>query len=343
MVDESLKAALSNLVAEKLDDSTEEDMKTGMDILFAYTEKEHAFNDEEVWKIVEAVSELKILDPACGSGAFPMGTLHKLVYILGKLDPDNARWRELQKQRTVKETEEAYSLGDKNERHRRLGDIEDAFDFNTSDYGRKLFLIENCIYGIDIQPIAVQIAKLRFFISLVVDQNVDREKDNFGIRPLPNLETKFVAANTLIGIDKGGEKGLISFEDPTIKELQNELVRIRHKHFISRTPHTKRRWREKDEKARERIKNELIFLYEKELNRRIRNSPEQKELEYYQSVIDKSKNDPDKKTEYEQKKQNVLEKIEKIKYKFSTKTNKVARQLASWDPYDQNASADFLT
>jgi len=69
-----------------------------------------------------------------------------------------------------------------------------------------LFLIENCVYGIDIQPIAVQIAKLRFFISLVVDQNVDREKDNFGIRPLPNLETKFVAANTLIGIDKGGEK-----------------------------------------------------------------------------------------------------------------------------------------
>jgi hypothetical protein len=342
MVDESLKATLSNLVAEKLDDTAEEDMKTGMDILFAYTEKEHAFNDKEVWKIIEAVSELKILDPACGSGAFPMGTLHKLVYILGKIDPDNVRWRELQKQRAIKETEEAYSLGDKNERHRRLSEIEDAFDFNTSDYGRKLFLIENCIYGIDIQPIAVQIAKLRFFISLVVDQNVDRRKDNFGIRPLPNLETKFIAANTLLGIDKGGERGLISFEDPNIVDLQNELVRIRHKHFISRTPQTKRKWREKDEKVRERIKNELILLYEKELNRQIRNSAEQKELEYYQSMIDKSENDPDIIAKYEQKKQNVLKKIEKLKNKFSTHTNRVARQLASWDPYDQNASADFF-
>ena len=79
-------------------------------------------------------------------------------------------------------------------------DIEEAFERNSSDYGRKLYLIENCIYGVDIQPIAVQIAKLRFFISLVVDQTVDDKRPNRGIRPLPNLETKFVAANTLIGI-----------------------------------------------------------------------------------------------------------------------------------------------
>jgi len=342
MVDESLKASLSSLVAEKLVDTTEEDIKTGMDILFAYTEKEHAFNDEEVWKIVEAVSELKILDPACGSGAFPMGALHKLVYTLGKLDPDNTRWRELQKQRAIKETEEAYNLGNKDERRERLREIEDAFDFNTSDYGRKLYLIENCIYGIDIQSIAVQIARLRFFISLVVDQNVNRTKDNLGIRPLPNLETKFVASNSLIGIDKRGEKGFISFDDPAIRELQNELIKIRHKHFNSRTPQTKRKWRDKDEIIRERMKKELIILYEKELKRRINNSSEQKELEYYQSIIDRSEGNKSKRAEYKQKKQNILEKIEKIKKKFILDANRVAQQLASWDPYDQNASAGFF-
>ena len=342
MVDESLKASLSNLVAEKLADTTEEDMKTGMDILFAYTEKEHAFNEEEVWKIVEAVSKLKIHDPACGSGAFPMGALHKLVYILGKLDPDNTRWRELQKQRAIKETEDAYNLGNKDERRARLREIEDAFDFNTSDYGRKLYLIENCIYGIDIQSIAVQIAKLRFFISLVVDQNVNRAKENLGIRPLPNLETKFVAANSLIGIDKRGEKRFISFNDPTIRELQNKLIKIRHKHFNSRTPKTKRKWQEKDETIREKMKKEFIILYEKELKRRINNSPEQKELEYYQAMIDKSKDDSKKRSEYEQEKQNVLGKIERIKKRFSTDANRVAQQLASWDPYDQNASAGFF-
>ena len=51
-------------------------------------------------------------------------------------------------------------------------DIEEAFNNNELDYGRKLYLIENCIYGVDIQPIATQISKLLFFISLVVDQKV---------------------------------------------------------------------------------------------------------------------------------------------------------------------------
>jgi len=250
MVDESLKASLSKLVAEKLPNSTEEDIKTGLDILFAYTEKEHAFNNEEVSALVEAVLELNILDPACGSGAFPMGALHKLVYILGKLDPDNTRWRDLQKHRAVKETEQAYNLGNKEERHHRLREIEDAFDFNSSDYGRKLYLIENCIYGVDIQPIAVQIAKLRFFISLVVDQNVDAKKDNIGILPLPNLETKFVAANTLIGIEKPQQN---SFVDLQTKELENELLITRHKHFNAKTLKTKRKHREEDKTLRKKI------------------------------------------------------------------------------------------
>jgi hypothetical protein len=149
MVDESLKASLSNLVSKKIDGVSEEDIQTGLEILFAYTEEEHAFTKTEVSKIIEAVSELKILDPACGSGAFPMGILHKLVFILSKLDEDNKIWRKLQKQRALKETEAAYNLGNKDERHQRLAEIEKAFDFNTSDYGRKLFLIENSMQSSD--------------------------------------------------------------------------------------------------------------------------------------------------------------------------------------------------
>ena len=259
MVDESLKASLSNLVSKKIDNATEDDIKTGLDILFEYTEKEHAFTDNEVSKIVEAISELKILDPACGSGAFPMGILHKLVFILNKIDEDNKKWRELQKQRAVKETEKAYSVGDKEERHQRLKEIEEAFDFNTSDYGRKLFLIENSIYGVDIQPIAVQIAKLRFFISLIVDQNIDEDKENLGILPLPNLETKFVAANTLIGIDKKGQLEL-NFQNPEIDKKEKELSKVRELHFLARTPKTKEKYREKDKGLR----NEIAVLLEKD-------------------------------------------------------------------------------
>ncbi|MDR0786181.1 MAG: hypothetical protein LBE74_09955 [Treponema sp.] len=57
-------------------------------------------------------------------------------------------------------------------------------------------MIENCIFGVDIQPIAVQTSKLRFFISLTVDQKTGGTKENnYNVIPLPNLETKFVVAN----------------------------------------------------------------------------------------------------------------------------------------------------
>ena len=45
--------------------------------------------DEEKSKITKAVDSLKVIDPAVGSGAFPMGVLHKLVHVLNKIDPDN--------------------------------------------------------------------------------------------------------------------------------------------------------------------------------------------------------------------------------------------------------------
>lgn len=95
-----------------------------------------------------------------------MGILHRLVHLLKKLDKDNAKWKQWQKQKAIEETKKAYDIGDGKEREDRLLEIHDIFKNNADDYGRKLFLIENCIYGVDIQPIANQIAKLRFFISL---------------------------------------------------------------------------------------------------------------------------------------------------------------------------------
>ena len=64
--------------------------------------------DGEADRIVRAISELKILDPAVGSGAFPMGVLHKLTLALRRLDPDNSRWERLQKERAAKRAEVAF-------------------------------------------------------------------------------------------------------------------------------------------------------------------------------------------------------------------------------------------
>ncbi len=107
-----------------------------------------------------------------------MGILRKLVYVLEKLDPDNKYWYELQLQKALKEFEEAFRQGDKTKREEMLKEINETFDqsINYPDYARKLYLIENCIYGVDIQPIATQIAKLRAFISLIVDQKLTKIK-----------------------------------------------------------------------------------------------------------------------------------------------------------------------
>jgi methylase of polypeptide subunit release factors len=153
-------------------------------------------------------------------------------------------WEEIQIQKAKEETEEAFRIGDRDLREKRLKEISDVFESNKKNYGRKLFLIENCIFGIDIQPIAIQISKLRFFISLIVDQQTGGSKENnYNVLPLPNLETKFVAANTLIGVKR--EQGVLA--DPEIEKKQQELLVLRHKHFNARKADEKIVLREQDE------------------------------------------------------------------------------------------------
>jgi adenine-specific DNA-methyltransferase len=231
MVDESLIEYLKQAAEVK-----SEAFDAKIRDLFAFNENHNPFPEAETRKLIEALNGCKILDPACGSGAFPMGILHKMVHVLQKLDPENLHWRELQEQKAISETREAYKIGNQEERDRRLKEISDVFENNTSDYGRKLYLIENCIYGVDIQPIAVQISKLRFFISLIIDQKADKGKKNFGIRSLPNLETKFVAANTLITLDKPVETTgnlFLSEANERMLTLKEQLKEIRHRYFTA--------------------------------------------------------------------------------------------------------------
>jgi adenine-specific DNA-methyltransferase len=237
---------------------TEQQLDEGLHQLFAFDDYNPFTEDAEVTKtIVRALDSCKILDPACGSGAYPMGILQKMVHVLTKLDPQNQAWQNLQITKAQEDSKEAFSIEDKEEREKRLIAINDAFDekINDADYARKLFLIENCIYGVDIQPVATQISKLRFFISLVVEQKVNADKPNFGIRPLPNLETKFVAANTLIGLEKSTNQ--VSLESPAIKVLEKELKSVRHKLFGARTKDTKLKYRAEDERLRNAIADEL--------------------------------------------------------------------------------------
>lgn len=253
MVDEALKAYLADALCQRLPATSMADAQAGLDILFAYTEKTHAFTDAECSALIAAIDACNILDPACGSGAYPMGILHKLVFVLGKLDPNNEKWR----QRQINKAEE---IEDAQARESAVAAINQDFAQNALDYGRKLYLIENCIYGLDIQPIAIQIAKLRFFISLICDQKTSHDRSrNLGIRPLPNLETKFVAANSLIDLD--AQKVTSSMADtPEVQRLKKQLSETRHRYFSAQTRAEKRRLQKLDETLRKKILAELTAI-----------------------------------------------------------------------------------
>ena len=102
-----------------------------------------------------ALDKVKICDPAIGSGAFPMGLLHEIF--------------------TAKQTLHTFEFGN-------------TTNFNAS--GVKLNIIQNSIYGVDIERGAVDIARLRFWLSLIVDE--DKPK------ALPNLDYKIVVGNSLV-------------------------------------------------------------------------------------------------------------------------------------------------
>ena len=260
MVDESLIAYLKNELLAQEFGYKEEDLDRRLHQLVSFDAVNPFEGNAEVQKrIIKALDKCTILDPACGSGAFPMGILQKMVHILFKIDPKNTEWKQRQIARVEAAISQLEELEDAQYREQgiqdlnaQIKDIEEAFANNELDYGRKLYLIENCIYGVDIQSIATQISKLRFFISLVVDQKVDLSKDNFGIRPLPNLETKFVAANTLIGIEKPKAQ-LSLFDTPEIKKLEADLKKVRHRLFSSKSPSHKRKLRDQDKALREKI------------------------------------------------------------------------------------------
>lgn len=131
--------------------------------------------------IMVALDDLKVLDPACGSGAFPIGMLQLLARVYERL--------------------------------------ESRFD----SYKTKLQIIEKNIYGVDIEPMAVEIARLRTWLSIIVDEESDSKK----IKPLPNLEFKFVCANSLIDLDQSGSVTLYEVEP----ELENKLRDIRDAYF----------------------------------------------------------------------------------------------------------------
>jgi methylase of polypeptide subunit release factors len=146
--------------------------------------------DESIRKNAQLLDEklktIKICDPAIGSGAFPVGMMHEIV-----------------KARNVLETYLKIGKG--------------LYEF-------KRHCIQESIYGVDIDPGAIEIAKLRLWLSLVVD-----EENYLDIKPLPNLDYKIMQGNSLIELLS--TESLVSSTDHRRTKLVEELKKAKDELF----------------------------------------------------------------------------------------------------------------
>lgn len=126
-------------------------------------------------EIDELLRKVKIADPACGSGAFPLGILNEIVRAR------NILTFYINMIEVLKEKDEKnyWSRLDKKQKSR-------------TPYKLKLYAIQNSLYGVDIEPSAIDITKLRLWLSILVDST------NNDVRPLPNLDFNFMIGNSLI-------------------------------------------------------------------------------------------------------------------------------------------------
>ena len=328
MVDESLIAYLtqilpstSNIVIRQL--FQEEDLPHELK------------NDNQTReKIATSLKSIKILDPACGSGAFPMGILNRMVDVLDKLDARS--------EKTI--------------------------------YEQKLHLIEECIYGVDVQTIATQISKLRFFISLIVEQesiDLSKPEENYNVITLPNLETKFVSANTLMGLHSSND-ALLNLTDPELNELRDKLYQIRHDHFYAENAYKKKELRRQDQQFREEIKSHIsenLVKPDLELVKNLEEfilvqQNERKKIEgenWVDEIVlvkqaslfgdEESESNSITKVDINKRERDRIDKsIKDAKSRIEREFNKSKskgfeaeiEKLAKWDPYDQNSSSGFF-
>ncbi len=330
MVDESLIAALSEKIAP--DDGNKPCLAKRLRQLLSYGEDDENAakpftSDDERSAIVKAVADLKIIDPAVGSGAFPMGILHKLTLALRRIDPDNDLWAAAQIEIAVDRTRQVYAAENDAQRREHIQRRINA-DFERhkdSDFGRKLYLIQNAIYGVDIQPIAAQIAKLRFFISLAIEQSRSNDiADNYGIRALPNLETRFVAANALIGLTPGGEFNRLMDDNKGAARQIAALNDLRARHIAAADRQDKLDIISQERQAQARLAHELDQM---------RADWETGQLEAIELKI----------AALNKEQQAIVRKEETAKYenrkaKFESEFAD-AQKIAAWKPLDHNAPA----
>jgi len=202
--------------------------------------------------IIHKLLETTVLDPACGSGAFPMGMLEEMMQVLTTVDPEGKGWV-------------AEMMKSKDEQFREH--ISEMFADGQIRYVKKLGLLRSCLFGVDLLEYAIEITKLRCWLSLIVEQRVDFSKENYNLKPLPNLEFKFYKKNSLFRCykDKNLNELIDQFDND---KLLKELVNLENQYFFAKSDRhgTKEEIKDKIVKLLERVVDSQSDSITKQLN-----------------------------------------------------------------------------
>lgn len=150
----------------------------GRDLLISSSILSFKENTNRLKELDEALKNVRVADPAVGSGAFPLGMLNEIV--------------------RARQNISAYMAINMNTYNARM-----MYQLDRSPHNLKRETIKNCIFAADIEPSAVDIAQLRLWLSLVIDDEINPKaqsplEGHKNPLPLPNLECNILCGNSLI-------------------------------------------------------------------------------------------------------------------------------------------------
>ena len=221
-------------------------------------------NVNKLREIDDLLANVKIVDPAVGSGAFPLGMLNEIV--------------------KARDTITNYMVIDMN-RFQRL-----SYRSSRSPYILKRDTIKNSIFACDIEASATDITKLRLWLSLVIDNQImDQENIELGYttkpRELPNLDCNIICGNSLVdsfhGIKLITENDALNnlstdrqwtMYDQELALKINELIELQSKLY-----------EEKDHVAKESLKDQIQNIYNQIILRQLEGSQDAVN-DYYETI-----------------------------------------------------------
>ncbi|MFQ3611789.1 MAG: DNA methyltransferase, partial [Fimbriimonadales bacterium] len=164
-------------------------------------------------QVLEALKRVRVCDPACGSGAYLMGMLHELLELRTALF-------------------QTHQLDD------------------ATAYTRKLEIIQNNLYGVDLDPFAVEMTRLRLWLSLVVDDRRNPLEDPTIEVALPNLDFKIEEGDSLLAPDPQGGPQPDLFRQQQIETYEQ----LKEQYLRAHSPEQKRQLREQIDQLRAEIR-----------------------------------------------------------------------------------------